>query len=78
MSTIVGYSTDLTKNEDYAEQGLLCEWEHCIENMPLPTDRSSPLSCRVFGHCCPGGVSGVASCDKTFETFPQKRLWNRG
>jgi len=70
----VGYSTDYTPHEDYEEQGLLCRWEHCIENMPLPASQHSPLSCPVFGHCCPGGVLEVASCDKSIGDVPEKRF----
>jgi len=38
-----------------------CEWEHCIEFMPLEGDRTEN-SCIIFGHNCPGGKIKVAQC----------------
>jgi hypothetical protein len=66
-----GYSFNFTPNLEYKEQGILCEWEHCIEWMPLPKERN-PKSCPVFGHECPGGASRVASCDHTIDETPQR------
>lgn len=48
----IGYSIDLSPNLNYEKHGLLCEWEHCIELMPL-TARRTKRSCPVFGHNCP-------------------------
>ena len=47
-------------NLDFEAQGLVCEYEHCIEHMPLgePSDDSCPL----FGHDCPGGRRRIATC----------------
>ena len=33
----LGYSLDFEPNPDWEEQGLICQFEHCIENMPLPS-----------------------------------------
>ena len=35
-SFAVGYSLNFEPNPDWEEQGRVCEYEHCIENMPLP------------------------------------------
>lgn len=57
----IGYSIDINANEDFEKQGLLCEWQHCIESMPC---QNVPLEklCPLFGHDCPGGIERVASC----------------
>ena len=62
----MGYSINFSPNLDYKEQGLICEWEHCIEWMPLPEKRTE-RSCSIFGHNCPGGVEKVSKCDKTID-----------
>ncbi|WP_284945636.1 hypothetical protein [Acidisoma cladoniae] len=36
ISGSVGYIPDFRPNMAFAEQGLVCPWEHCIEFMPLP------------------------------------------
>ncbi len=72
----IGYSIDFSPNLDYEKQGLLCEWEHCIEWMPVaaePTD----LSCPVFGHDCPDGVQKVSKCVKTILDIPNNRFIKR-
>lgn len=60
-SFAVGYSLNFAPNLDFEEQGLVCEYEHCIEHMPLRQERS-PESCPVFGHDCPGGPRRVVTC----------------
>jgi hypothetical protein len=32
----IGYSLNFDPNPDWMEQGRICKYEHCIENMPLP------------------------------------------
>jgi hypothetical protein len=59
----VGYSIDFSPNENYKKQGLVCEWEHCIEHMPLK-QRTTSQSCPIFGHDCPGGADKVSVCKK--------------
>jgi len=59
----VGYSIDFSPNENYEKQKLLCEWEHCIEHMPLK-QRTTIQSCPIFGHNCPGGSDKVSKCKK--------------
>lgn len=69
----VGYSIDFCKNENYEEHGLLCEWEHCIEWLPL-TEKDTELSCPVFGHNCPGGETKVTECERTIDDIPKSRF----
>ena len=59
----IGYSLDFSANPDYEEHGLVCEWEHCIEWMPL-TEAPRDLSCPTFAHNCPGGVERVSECTR--------------
>ncbi len=69
----IGYSLDFSQNLDYEKHGLLCEWEHCIEWMPL-TEEQSELSCPVFDHNCPGGVEKVSWCCGTTKDIPSNRF----
>ena len=72
-SFAVGYSVNLEKNKSFKENGLLCEWEHCIEFSPL-SENPTELSCHVFGHDCPGGVKTKKECMKTIEDIPEHRF----
>ena len=63
----------MTPNSHYEKNGLFCEWEHCIENMPI-TSENTELSCPVFGHNCPGGVDKVKICGKTLAEIPEERF----
>ena len=72
-----GYSLDLSPNNDYENQGLFCEWEHCIEWMPL-SKKDTELSCPVWGHNCPGGIEKISKCGKTTEDFPRERFITKG
>ena len=68
-----GYSLNFFPNTGYEGQCLLCEWEHCIEEMPIaeePTD----LSCPAFGHNCPGGLEVRGKCKKTMQDIPPERF----
>lgn len=69
----IGYSIDFSPNLDYEKHGLICEWEHCIEWMPL-TEEPTEYSCPIFGHNCPGGVEKVSKCGKTIEDIPINRF----
>jgi hypothetical protein len=60
-SVALGFSIDFSPNEQWVEQGLICQYEHCIEHMPLRQERGNG-SCPVFGHDCPGGVAQVQTC----------------
>ncbi len=60
-SFAVGYSLNFAPNLDFEAQGLVCEYEHCIEHMPLQS-KPGDDSCPVFGHDCPGGRLRVATC----------------
>lgn len=73
MSFTVGYSIDFSPNLDYKKHGLICEWEHCIELMPL-TEKPTKKSCLLFGHNCPGGVMKIRECGKTIEDIPKNRF----
>jgi len=35
-SFVMGYSLDMRPNPDWDEEGAVCEYQHCIEHMPLP------------------------------------------
>ena len=36
ISNHLGYISIFEQNEAFANQGLFCHWEHCVEYMPLP------------------------------------------
>lgn len=57
----VGYNPDTSPNEHWQRDGLACEYEHCIETMPLQNP-AGKASCPVFGHDCPGGVERAGHC----------------
>lgn len=67
ISFPIGYSINLEPNKNYKKAGLICEYEHCIERMPLPTNNDDEDSCPVFGHACPGGDKYIKRCDKTIR-----------
>lgn len=69
----VGYSINFDANKDYKQQSLLCEWEHCIEHLPLKKEEIE-LSCPVFGHDCPGGIETRKSCNRNINDIPKKRF----
>jgi len=69
----IGYSINFTPVENYEECGLMCEWEHCIEHMPL-AHPSTDLSCPVFGHDCPGGKSLSLRCGSAMEESDSKAV----
>jgi hypothetical protein len=69
----IGYSIDYSPNLDFEKHRLLCEWEHCIEWMPLTEERTE-ISCPVFGHNCPGGVEKVSVCEKQITDIPKSRF----
>lgn len=58
--TRTGYVENSSPMENYEELGLICGYEHCIELQPLTETK---LSCPVFGHNCPGGLSQVRVCN---------------
>lgn len=62
----MGYFINFSPNLNYEEQGQICEWEHCIEWMPL-SEKRTERSCSIFGHNCPGGAEKVSKCDKTIS-----------
>lgn len=72
----IGYSIDFSPNHNYGKHGLICEWEHCIEWMPL-TEKPTKYSCPVFGHNCPGGTEKISKCGKTIGDIPSKRFIKR-
>lgn len=69
----IGYSIDFSPNPDYTRHNLVCDWEHCIEWMPL-TEEPTEYSCPAFGHNCPGGVEKVSKCGKTIKDIPSDRF----
>ena len=72
-SFTLGYSINFQLNPEYEEQGLICEWEHCVEHFPL---RAKPdaRSCHIFGHDCPGGIGTRAKCKKSMDDIPGERF----
>lgn len=68
-----GYSIDFSINPTYEQHGMACEWEHCIELMPLTEDRT-PNSCPLWGHNCPGGIDKISKCNKTIKDIPGSRF----
>jgi hypothetical protein len=73
QSFSVGYSINFQPNPEYEEQGLFCEWEHCVEHFPLRENRDD-RSCHVFGHDCPGGVGTRAKCRKSIYDVGDERF----
>ncbi|MCJ7646060.1 hypothetical protein MUO65_04035 [bacterium] len=69
----IGYSIAFTPNPDYERHGLVCEWEHCIEWMPL-SEKRTKYSCPVFEHNCPGGLAQISKCGKTINDIPKERF----
>jgi len=61
ISFSIGYSINTKPNLEYKNQGLSCEWQHCVEHFPITEERTN-LSCPVFGHNCPGGIDAVKNC----------------
>lgn len=59
----IGYCINFEKNKDYKKQGLSCEYEHCIEFMPLE-EKEVKENCPIYGHNCPGGEEKVKECKK--------------
>lgn len=55
----VGYSEDMNPLENWEAHGMVCPYEHCIENSPL---KRGELSCPLWGHNCPGGAKQVSTC----------------
>lgn len=72
-SFAVGYSISCSPNTYFEEQGLLCEWEHCIERFPL-RDEPAEISCQVFGHDCPGGIESRTRCGLDFQNTSKGRF----
>lgn len=68
-----GYSINFQPNYNYEEQGLCCEWEHCIELFPLREERDE-RSCHVWGHDCPGGIGTRIKCKKSMDDIPDERF----
>ena len=69
----LGHSINFQPNPEYKEQGLLCEWEHCVEHFPL-RENHDDRSCHVFGHDCPGGIGTRAKCQKSMDDIPDERF----
>lgn len=73
-----GYSRCFEYNEKWAEQGGICPYEHCIENMPLPPFGNNPRkACPVFGHECPGREEDVQHCRELYSHFGSLRTFNK-
>jgi uncharacterized protein YutE (UPF0331/DUF86 family) len=66
QSFSMGYSISFYPNNDFEKQGLVCEWEHCIEFMPL-TSKRNIASCPIFGHNCPEGSTHAKACKEAIE-----------
>jgi len=45
-NTPLRYFEEIKVNPEWQEMGLLCPWEHCIENMGVPDPKlESPAKC---------------------------------
>ena len=56
------YLPVFTENINYNQMGLFCQFDHCIEQMPLP-NKENTYSCPVFGHTCPSkNLDLINSC----------------
>lgn len=69
----IGYSLKFFPNEEYESQNLICQWNHCIEWMPLRKKRDEN-SCPLFGHDCPGGPETAHACRKMKDDILQNRI----
>ncbi len=69
----IGYSIDFSTNANYKQHSLTCEYEHCIELMPL-TEEETQNSCPLWGHNCPGGTEKISKCNKTIADIPKSRF----
>lgn len=54
-----------------SQKRTACEWEHCIEFMPLEKDRTEN-SCSIFGHNCPEGKIRTSQCKAIKEELMKK------
>ena len=77
-SFAIGYSINVDRNDRFADHGLACEWEHCVELFPLREERDDKISCSVFGHDCPGGTEARAQCKLTIDDLPKERFVTNG
>lgn len=68
MSFPLGYSPNFEPNDRFEDDGLICEFEHCIENMPLPgIPRSERIEWR--DHV-------TASLERgDYDGDPQRKAW---
>lgn len=62
ISFPTGYSINILPNHNFEKDGFVCEYEHCIERMPLPIDDELEDACPIFGHFCPGGEASLRKC----------------
>lgn len=60
----MGYSPNCEPHPCWEKEGLVCNYEHCIEWMPFPDgdEGEEQRGCPKFGHCCPGGPEAVREC----------------
>lgn len=59
ISNHLGYIDRFEPNDAFMKQGIICNWEHCIEYMPY---ESGEESCPIFGHNCPGEKEQADIC----------------
>ena len=55
---------EFTANANWKEDEQVCEWEHCVHEMPY---KEGEGNCWVFGHDCPGGLEKIKECNVTIE-----------
>lgn len=68
MSFGIGYSPNFEANPDWHEQGLICQYEHCIEHMPLPqVPRSEQIKWRDH--------IGAALRGGRYDEVPERKRW---
>lgn len=58
---------DDVANENWRENGQVCEWEHRIELEPTRERDRGGRACFLFGHECPGGLERARMCRERFD-----------
>ena len=71
MSFGTGYSINMMQNEGYEKNGLLCEYEHCIEQMPI-TEEGTPFHVLYLATIALAGPTPSKRVAGALRIFPRK------